>query len=195
MFSIPDKLFYVRELQLKFYFKKNKSVEALFFLEKFLFENYKFREEVPLSALKQKWIYECISNNDFSAEVTKPLRILSTEKLKKISLRLIELFGNIPSITDTDNFCKYFKEFNLEFNLVLKVFKRTFNTSSNFQLSLLKYIQNFNSNFTFIRSIENKEKEEELFESVFLKIFSNKSDLKISKLKYLFNLLKELIKK
>ena len=59
MFSVPDKLFYVRELQLKFYFNKNKSVKALFFLEKFLFENYKFQEEIPLTVLKQKWIYEC----------------------------------------------------------------------------------------------------------------------------------------
>ena len=195
MFSVPDKLFYVRELQLKFYFNKNKSVKALFFLEKFLFENYKFQEEIPLTVLKQKWIYECINNNDFSAEITKPLRILSTVKLKKISLKLIELFGNIPNISDKDNFCKSFKEFNLEFNLVLRVFKKTFNTSSDFQFSLLKYIQRFGSNMTYIEPIKNKEKEEDFFESVFLKIFLKKGDFKISKVHYLFNLLKELIKK
>ena len=195
MFSVPDKLFYVRELQLKFYFNKNKSVKALFFLEKFLFENYKFQEEIPLTVLKQKWIYECINNNDFSAEITKPLRILSTNKLKKISLKLIELFGNIPNITDKDNFFKSFKRFNLEFNLVLKVFKKTFNTSLDFQFSLLKYIQKFSSNLTYIESIKNKEKEKDFFESVFLKIFLNKGVFKISKVHYLFNLLKELIKK
>ena len=195
MFSVPDKLFYVRELQLKFYFNKNKSVKALFFLEKFLFENYKFQEEIPLTVLKQKWIYECINNNDFSAEITKPLRILSTNKLKKISLKLIELFGNIPNITDKDNFFKSFKKFNLEFNLVLKVFKKNFNTSLDFQFSLLKYIQKFSSNLTYIESIKNKEKEKDFFESVFLKIFLNKGVFKISKVHYLFNLLKELIKK
>ena len=195
MFSVPDKLFYVRELQLKFYFNKNKSVKALFFLEKFLFENYKFQEEIPLTVLKQKWIYECINNNDFSAEITKPLRTLSSDKLKKISLKLIELFGNIPNITDKDNFFKSFKKFNLEFNLVLKVFKKTFNTSLDFQFSLLKYIQKFSSNQTRIEPIKNKEKEEDFFESVFLKIFLNKGVFKISKVHYLFNLLKELIKK
>ena len=195
MFSLPDRLFYVRELQLKFYFNKNKSVKALFFLEKFLFENYKFQEEIPLTVLKQKWIYECINNNDFSAEITKPLRTLSSDKLKKISLKLIELFGNIPNITDKDNFFKSFKKFNLEFNLVLKVFKKNFNTSLDFQFSLLKYIQKFSSNLTYIESIKNKEKEKDFFESVFLKIFLNKGVFKISKVHYLFNLLKELIKK
>ena len=195
MFSVPHKLFYVRELQLKFYFNKNKSVKALFFLEKFLFENYKFQEEIPLTVLKQKWIYQCINNNDFSAEITKPLRTLSSDKLKKISLKLIELFGNIPNITDKDNFFKSFKKFNLEFNLVLKVFKKTFNTSLDFQFSLLKYIQKFSSNLTYIESIKNKEKEKDFFESVFLKIFLNKGIFKISKVHYLFNLLKELIKK
>ena len=195
MFSLPDKLFYVRELQLKFYFNKNKSVKALFFLEKFLFENYKFQEEIPLTVLKQKWIYECINNNDFSAEVTKPLKTLSTDKLKKNSLKLIELFGNIPNITDKDNFFKSFKRFNLEFNLVLRVFKKTFNTSLDFQFSLLKYIQKFSSNQTRIEPIKNKEKEEDFFESVFLKIFLNKGVFKISKVHYLFNLLTELIKK
>ena len=195
MFSLPNKLFYVRELQLKFYFNKNKSVKALFFLEKFLFENYKFQEEIPLTVLKQKWIYECINNNDFSAEITKPLRTLSSNKLKKISLKLIELFGNIPNITDKDNFFKSFKKFNLEFNLVLKVFKKTFNTSLDFQFSLLKYVQRFSFNLTYIESIKNKEKEEDFFESVFLKIFLNKGVFKISKVHYLFNLLKELIKK
>ena len=195
MFSVTDKLFYVRELQLKFYFNKNRSVQALFFLEKFLFENYKFQEEIPLTVLKQKWIYECINNNDFSAEITKPLRILSTDKLKKISLKLIELFGNIPNVSDKDNFFKSFKKFNLEFNLVLKVFKKTFNTSLDFQFSLLKYIQKFSLNSAYIKPIKNKEKEEDLFESVFLKIFLNKGVFKISKVHYLFNLLKELIKR
>ena len=195
MFSVPDKLFYVRELQLKFYFNKNKSVKALFFLEKFLFENYKFQEEIPLTVLKQKWIYECINNNDFSAEITKPLKILSTNKLKKLSLKLIELFGNIPNISDKENFFESFKKFNIEFNLVLKLFKKTFNTSLDFQFSLLKYIQKFSSNQTRIEPIKNKEKEEDFFESVFLKIFLNKGVFKISKVHYLFNLLKELIKK
>ena len=195
MFSVPDKLFYVRELQLKFYFNKNKSVKALFFLEKFLFENYKFQEEIPLTVLKQKWIYECINKNDFSAEITKPLKILSTNKLKKLSLKLIELFGNIPNISDKENFFESFKKFNIEFNLVLKLFKKTFNTSLDFQFSLLKYIQKFSSNQTRIEPIKNKEKEEDFFESVFLKIFLNKGVFKISKVHYLFNLLKELIKK
>tara|TARA_B100001115_G_scaffold116775_1_gene86874 strand:+ start:21 stop:608 length:588 start_codon:yes stop_codon:yes gene_type:complete len=195
MFSVPDKLFYVRELQLKFYFNKNKSVKALFFLEKFLFENYKFQEEIPLTVLKQKWIYECINKNDFSAEITKPLKILSTNKLKKLSLKLIELFGNIPNISDKENFFESFKKFNIEFNLVLKLFKKTFNTSLDFQFSLLKYVQRFSFNLTYIESIKNKEKEEDFFESVFLKIFLNKGVFKISKVHYLFNLLKELIKK
>ena len=169
-------------------------MKALFFLEKFLFENYKFQEDIPLTVLKQKWIYECINNNDFSAEITKPLRILSTEKLKKISLKLIKLFGNIPSITDKENFFKSFKKFNLEFNLVLKVFKETFNTSLDFQFSLLNYIQKFNSDLTYLGSIKKIKREDDFFESVFLKIFSNKNNFKISKVRYLFNLLRELIK-
>ena len=79
--------------------------------------------------------------------------------------------------------------------MVLRVFKKTFNTSLDFQFSLLKYVQRFSFNLTYIESIKNKEKEEDFFESVFLKIFLTKSVFKISKVHYLFNLLTELIKK
>ena len=67
-------LFYVRSLHLRFYFSKNKYIEALFYLEKFLFDNYNHDEEILISNLKQKWIYDCIEKSDYSNDITKKLK-------------------------------------------------------------------------------------------------------------------------
>ena len=62
--KIEENLFYTRQLQLRFYCPKNKIILALFYLEKFLLNNYSFSEEIPISTLKQKWIYEMIEKGE-----------------------------------------------------------------------------------------------------------------------------------
>ena len=59
-------LFYVRSLQVKFYFKKNEIVKTLFFLENYLFSLLKQSDEVLVIKLKVKWIYDQIKNNNYT---------------------------------------------------------------------------------------------------------------------------------
>ena len=51
-------LFFVRKIQVNFYFKKNKIVQSLFFLENMLFKTYAVKNEVFLSNIKLKWLYD-----------------------------------------------------------------------------------------------------------------------------------------
>ena len=63
-------LFYVRNLQVKFYFKKNEIVRSLFFLENYLFNLPKQTEEILVTKLRIKWIYDQIKVDNFSNELT-----------------------------------------------------------------------------------------------------------------------------
>ena len=59
-------LFFVRKIQINFYFKKNKIVQSLFFLENLLFKTFVVKNEVFLSNIKLKWLFD---------QVTKPEEI------------------------------------------------------------------------------------------------------------------------
>ena len=64
-------LFYVRNLQLKFYFQTNQIVKSLFFLENYLFSLTDNTEEGMVVKIKIKWIYDQIEKDNYSNEVTK----------------------------------------------------------------------------------------------------------------------------
>ena len=59
-------LFFVRKIQINFYFKKNEIVQSLFFLENLLFKTFVVKNEVFLSNIKLKWLFD---------QVTKPEEI------------------------------------------------------------------------------------------------------------------------
>ena len=46
-------LFYTRYLQKQIYFRKNDVVNALFNLEKYLFENFEFNQDIPILILNK----------------------------------------------------------------------------------------------------------------------------------------------
>ena len=111
-----DKLFYTRHLQKKLYFRNNRFINSLFYLEKYLFDNFNINEEVPISYIKQKWIYDCIKKNDFSNEFSKDFESLGKSKSKEKVLLLINAFSKIPNISNTNNFLNFFQKFNKIFN-------------------------------------------------------------------------------
>ncbi len=199
MFKFQEKksgLFYIRQLQLKFYCPKNEVISALFYLEKFLFDNYSFSEEIPASVLKQKWLYEMIEKDDYSNEVTRNLKVFRNKKLKKNILNTIDDFSKIPYFSYDRNFFSSLNNFSNNFNKIL-----TFNNNNNFRTSpvfqfvLLIYI----NQFKFSKSIENhlnyEEKVIDFFEIVFLKIFFKNYSHRISKSYYLYKLLLRFLSK
>ena len=134
-------LFYTRYLQKKIYFRKNDVVNALFNLEKYLFENFEFNEDIPTSYIKQKWIYDCIYKDDYSNEMSSQFKIFSEGRLKKRVLSLINTFSEIPDLSETKNFLNAFRKFNHEFNNLLAL-----ESSNNFKTYI--YFQIF---FYFIQ--------------------------------------------
>ncbi len=62
MCDISRDLFYIRKIQLKFYFKNSLNIQYLFLIEKILFQSFSQNTEIPFSNLKLKWIYEQIDN-------------------------------------------------------------------------------------------------------------------------------------
>ena len=63
-------------------FPNDEFMSALFTLEKFLFDNYSFIEEVPIKIIKQKWIYESIEKDDYTNNITKTFEVFKDLKLK-----------------------------------------------------------------------------------------------------------------
>ena len=76
-------LFYTRYLQKQIYFRNNDVVNALFNLEKYLFENFEFNHDIPISYIKQKWIYDCICKDDYSNAISSQFKVFSERELKK----------------------------------------------------------------------------------------------------------------
>lgn len=185
-----EELFYTRYLQKKFYFKNKKMVHALFYLEKYLFENYNFNEEVPISNIKYKWIYNCIEKNDFSNEISKNLSVLADSKSKTNILLLIDTFSQIPNLTNTTNFFKSLTKFNKIFNdLIDSEVGFDFNSSLYFQFIFLVYIKKYQMNNFLREKINLIEEPVDFFEIVFVKLFFKNYNYKVSKINYLFKLL------
>jgi len=133
-------LFYTRYLQKQVYFRKNDVVNALFNLEKYLFENFEFNQDIPISHIKQKWIYDCIRKDDYSNAISSQFKVFSEGGLKKKILSLINTFSQIPNLSETKNFLNAFKKFNYEFNKLLNLeSSKNFKTDIYFQILFLFY--------------------------------------------------------
>ena len=184
-------LFYIRELQKKFYFQNNRILLALFLLEKFLFENFNLKEEIPISNLKQKWIYEKIKMDDYSNETIRFLKVIKEKKIKKEFLLLIEAFSDISFDKDYKILNKSFKNFNKIFNQIIQCeIDMNFKTFDIFQFIYLAYLKRIRVEEGIKQKINFNDKSIDFFEIVFLDIYCNNNNHKVSKIFYLFKLLK-----
>ena len=187
-------LFYTRYLQKQIYFRKNDVVNALFNLEKYLFENFEFNQDIPISHIKQKWIYDCICKDDYSNAISSQFKVFSEGGLKKRVLSLINTFSQIPNLSETKNFLNAFKKFNHEFNKLLTLeSSNNFKTDIYFQIFFLFYSKKLKIEENFLNKIVLDNKLVDIFETIFLEIFLKKKNYKISKVFYLSKLLIRLI--
>lgn len=187
-------LFYTRYLQRHIYFRKNDVVYALFNLEKYLFENFEFNQDIPISHIKQKWIYDCICNDDYSNAITSQFKVFSEGGIKKRVLSLINTFSQIPNLSETKNFFNAFKKFNHQFNKLLTLeSSKNFKTYIYFQIIFLFYSKKLKLEEDFLKKIPLDFKLVDIFETIFLEIFLKKKNYKISKVFYLSKLLIRLI--
>ena len=187
-------LFYTRYLQKQIYFRKNDVVNALFNLEKYLFENFEFNQDIPISHIKQKWIYDCICKDDYSNAISSQFKVFSEGGLKKKILSLINTFSQIPNLSETKNFLNAFKKFNYEFNKLLNLeSSKNFKTDIYFQILFLFYSKKLKIEENLLNKIVLNNKLVDIFEIIFLEIFLKKKNYKISKIFYLSKLLIRLI--
>ncbi len=192
-------LFYVRNLQSKFYFQKNQIVKSLFFLENYLFSLTKQTEEELIVKIKIKWIYDQIAKGDFSNEITKNLKALNNKVFSKKVLDLIEFYSDSMSSPNNIEFLSIFNNFNKKFNNLLMLAKaKNFKSLSLFQLVQFQYINNLDINYIMINDCFTRIEKDliDIFEFVFIDILlKKKKKLKITKTYYLFRLLLHSIKK
>ena len=166
----------------------------LFNLEKYLFENFEFNQDIPISHIKQKWIYDCILKDDYSNAISNQFKVFSEEGLKKKILSLINTFSQIPNLSETKNFLNAFKKFNHEFNKLLTLeSSNNFKTYVYFQIIFLFYSKKLKLEQDFVNKISLDYKLVDIFETIFLEIFLKKKNYKISKVFYLSKLLIRLI--
>ena len=175
-------LFYTRYLQKQIYFRKNDVVNALFNLEKYLFENFEFNQDIPISNIKQKWIYDCICKDDYSNAISSQFKVFSEGSLKKRVLSLINTFSQIPNLSETKTFLNVFKKFNDEFNKLLTLeSSKNFKTDIYFQIFFLFYSKKLKIEENFLNKIALDNKLIDIFETVFLEIFLKKKITKFLK--------------
>ena len=127
-------LFFVRKIQINFYFKKIKLYKA-YFLENLLFKNFVVKNEVFLSNIKLKWLFDQVTKLeeiDKSLSNLKPL--LENKKIKKYLLNLLQDFSKVNNFSDKKNFIKCFKKFNSTFNKIIMLTNEKFSTSCEFQI-------------------------------------------------------------
>ena len=187
-------LFYTRYLQKQIYFRTNDVVNALFNLEKYLFENFELNQDIPISHIKQKWIYDCIRKDDYSNAISSQFKVFSEGGLKKKILSLINTFSQIPNLSETKNFLNAFKKFNHEFNKLLTLeSSKNFKTDIYFQILFLFYSKKLKIEENLLNKIVLDNKLVDIFEIIFLEIFLKKKNYKISKIFYLSKLLIRLI--
>ena len=190
-------LFFVRKIQINFYFKKNKIVQSLFFLENLLFKTFVVKNEVFLSNIKLKWLFDQVTKPeeiDKSLSNLKPL--IDNKKTKKYLLNLLQDFSNINNFSDKKNFIKTFKKFNSTFNKIINLTNEKFSTSWEFQILNFFYVSKINEIQKYKGILFKTKKKVDVAENVFIEFFLKKCNLrKVSKFQYLFKLLKELIKK
>ena len=186
--------FYTRYLQKQIYFRTNDVVNALFNLEKYLFENFELNQDIPISHIKQKWIYDCILKDDYSNAISSQFKVFSEVGIKKRVLSLINTFSQIPNLSETKKFLNAFKKFNYEFNKLLTLeSSKNFKTDIYFQILFLFYSKKLKIEENLLNKIVLDYKLVDIFEIIFLEIFIKKKNYKISKVFYLSKLLIRLI--
>ena len=159
-------LFYVRNLQTKFYFKKNEIVRSLFFLENYLFS-------LP--------------------KLTSNFVVYKDSVLKEKVLKFIEYFSQILDETNLVNVFNIFKKLNTEFNSIITKSESNFLSSVYFQFFQYLYKENFKNRKELLNLFLNTQlKINDNFEYVFAKLFFKffiKKNKKLSRTIYLFYLL------
>ena len=186
--------FYTRYLQKQIYFRKNAIVNALFNLEKYLFENFEFKEDIPTSYIKQKWIYDCINENNYTNETSSQFKVFSERRLKKRILKLIDLFSQIPNLSQSKIFLRAFQKFNDQFNnILISEGNNNFKTNVYFQIYFLIYLKKLKSKEIFESNKVFDDNLVDIFEIIFLEIFIKNKNYKISKIFYLYKVLVRLI--
>ncbi len=186
-------LFYVRNLQAKFYFKKNEIVRSLFFLENYLFSLPKQTEEILVVKLRVKWIYDQIKVDNFTNELTKNFIVFKDSILKAKILTFIDYFSQTLEEKKIENIFKTFKKLNKEFNSIISFSGSDFRSSVYFQIFQYMYKEDFKNrnelqNFFSNSRLKINDHFEEVFIKTFLK-FLKKKKKKIINTIYLFYLL------
>ena len=134
-------LFFVRKVQVNFYFKKNNVVQSLFFLENILFKSYATKNEVFLANIKLKWLIDQISiPNEIDKSLLSLTPLINNQKTRKYLLNLLEDFSNIINYQNKNNFIQDFKKFNSTFNKIIFLVNENFTTSYEFQILIFFYI-------------------------------------------------------
>ena len=190
-------LFFVRKIQVNFYFKKNKIVQSLFFLENMLFKKYVIQNEEFLFNIKLKWLFDQLSKpNEIDKSLYNLRPLTDNKKIKKYLLNLLQDFSKINNFSDTKNFIQNFKKFNSSFNKIITLTNENFTTSYEFQILNFLYVSNMNEIKQYKDFLFKTKQKVDIAEIVFIDFFFKNCNLaKVSKLRYLFNLLKELIKR
>ncbi len=175
MITNSRNLFFVRKIQVSFYFKRKTIIQSLFFLEYMLFKTYAVKNELFLANIKLKWLFDQISNPN---KIDKPLYFLrpliENKKTKKYLLGLLQDFSNIIDLSENENFFKNFKKFNSNFNKIIILLDENFVTSYRFQILQFFYVSKINKITKFKEFFFKKEKTVDVTESVFIEIFLKK---------------------
>ena len=190
-------LFFVRKIQINFYFKKNKIVQSLFFLENLLFKTFVVKNEVFLSNIKLKWLFDQVTKpEEIDKSLSKLKPLIDNKKTKKYLLNLLQDFSNVNNFSDKENFIKTFKKFNSTFNKIINLTNEKFSTSWEFQILNFFYVSKINEIQKYRKILFKTKKKVDVAEDVFIAFFLKKYNLtKVSKFQYLFKLIKELIKR
>ena len=162
-----------------------------------LFKTYTVKNEVFLSNIKLKWLFDQLSkSNEINKSLSNLKPLIDNKKTKKYLLNLLEDFSKITNFTDKKNFLQSFKKFNSSFNKIMILANENFTTSYEFQILNFFYVSEINEINNYKELLFKVKKNIDIAEIVFIEFFLKKCNLiKVSKFKYLFNLLKKLIKK
>ena len=191
-------LFYVRDLQIKFFFKNSEIIRSLFFLEYYLFNLNIKVEEILVFKLKLKWLYDEIEKNNFNNEITSNLLPFKNKVLKKKALNMIETFSDLVYPIQIRNIKEIFQKINKEFNFIIRQESLKFDSSYKFQMIQYLYSNKLYELEYLKKNISDIERNiPDYFEKTFIKVFFKnciQKNKKISKTNYLINLIFNILK-